>query len=260
MRVAARLGKLRGMLLLLALLGLVALCSAALGGRAATPRRAAILGAASAFTGTLVIGVPAFLFFPPLALLIAMPAAVFGILLGVAGHALAPLLTERSRTLSLSIATFAVVGLAFYSLATANAAATVPWPNPATTVRVQTWSGFSSLQWRLAVSNAHGSLVQDLWEDWGPADQANIYRTPGGSVVVIGAGMIASMVDLPDGQRPRAGTRSELDDGEAWTYVGAVVQRQGHLVFRAPAETPECIPTYGEGWIPVRRGRQTASC
>lgn len=259
MRVAARLGKLRGMLLLLALLGLVALCSAAMGARAATPRRAGILGAAGAFTGTLVIGVPAFLFFPPLALMIAAPAGVFGILLGVVGHALAPLLSERSRTLGLGIATSAFAVLAIYSLATPNAGATVPWPNPATTIRVQTW-GFSSLKWRLAVSNAHGSLVDELWEDWGPADQANIYRTPGGSVVVIGAGMIASMVDLPDGQRPRAGTRSELDDGEAWTYVGAVVQRNGHLVFRAPAETPECIPTYGEGWIPVRRGRQTASC
>ncbi len=247
------------MLLPIALLGLVALCSVALGRRAATPRRAGILGAASAFVGTLVIGVPAFLSFPPLALMIAVLAALFGLLLGVIGHTLSPLLTERSRTVGLSSAAFALAGLAIYSLATPNAGATIPWPNPATTIRVQTWGLFSS-KWRLAVSNTHGSLVEELWEDWGPADRANIYRTPGGSVAVIGGGSIASIVDLQDGKRPGAGTRSELDDGEAWTYVGAVVRREGHLVFLASAEMPECIPTYGEGSIPVRRRLQSGSC
>lgn len=248
------------MLLLAALLGLVAVGSVVLGSRAATPRRAVMLGAASAFAGTLVIAAPVFVLFPPLALLVAVPAALFGILVGVLGHALAPLLTGRRRTFGLGITTSALVGLALYALATPSAAATIPWPDAAVTIRVEVWAGFSSSRWRLGVSNAHGSLDVDLWEDWGPADQANVYRMPGGSVVVIGGGSLAAIIDLADGQRPRAGTRPEPDDGEEWTYAGAVVERQGTLVFLAPTEVPECIPTYGEGVIPVRLRLQSGSC
>lgn len=133
-----------------------------------------------------------------------------------------------------------------------NAEAKVPWPDRGTEVRIQIRGFLAPLYW-IVVENARGRTSRQLWLDWGPADEANLYRTPAGSVAVIGAGSVVAVIGLPPDGPPR---EEMVDPAEAdeWVYLGrmAWVGREMALRFFAAAAHAECIPLYGEGRIPVR--------
>ena len=153
-----------------------------------------------------------------------------------------------------------LVGGAVARCATApHTEAEVPWPDGGTTVRVAI-HGTLSAEWWVTARNARGSASASLWEDWGPARRANIYRTTDGSVAVIGAGSLAGVIGLPATGRPVALTHPDTRDGDAWQYLGGVVQSGGRLAF-VPAEIlRECIPLYGLGSVPVRAVYHDRSC
>lgn len=138
---------------------------------------------------------------------------------------------------------------------TPNAEVAVPWPDQAVKVRIQIW-GFLAPQYWVAVESPEGRISRQLWTNWGPADQANLYLTPEGSLAVIGGGALAAMIEAPAHAPPREVRPFETSDAEDWRYLGRAAWVDGALRFRAASEHRECIPLYGAGDVPVRRKYQ----
>lgn len=209
-------------------------------------------GAFASFLLALVIFPPALVVVP-----FALPVIMLlGALFGVAGWAMRRYLNPNMSAAGAMALAIAIVVIAAIPIEAPRVTAAVPWPaldaRPSIQIR-----GMDGTFW-VDVETPHGRYAQALWTDWGPARLANLYRTPRGSLVVIGGGWIAAIVELPASAAPRPGGNDEVTDGTDWTYVGAVAAVRGRdLRFYPPSELHECIPLYGEGHVPVRREFQS---
>lgn len=109
--------------------------------------------------------------------------------------------------------------------------------------------------WEAIVDNGSGSARIQLWKEWGPADYATFYTTPDGSLVIIG-GASTTIVEVDARTSPRVMDPQNWPapaSSDQWHFIGTV-ERTGdwEMIFRPPSETPECIPLFGEGWVPYR--------
>jgi hypothetical protein len=228
------------------------LLAAVPGASAAAWPTAMLLGgfgaALATFLLVLVVAPPAVVVLP----FVLFVGMVIGALWGAAGWAIRRALKPRYSVGGAVALAIAVVTIAATPLGEARVAAAVPWPVPDVHPSIQIRGGDGTF-W-VEVETPHGRYAQPLWTDWGPARRANLYRTPRGTLVVIGGGWIAAIIELPAAEAPRPGGNGELADGADWTYVGAVAAIRGRDPrFFSPSELRECIPLYGEGRVPVRR-------
>jgi hypothetical protein len=252
------------MALLIALLlicnPLLVVASTTLGRRARHWPAAAGAGAA---IGSLCTGIFSALMFFTTAYL-AFPAglvvgAPLGMLWGLIGYGLHRRLNRRAQIIGAGTYAIIVIAVVVHLLVTPFAQTAVPWPDRSIGVRIQIW-GLRSAAWWVEVRTPNGRLALALWEDWGPVDRANIYRTARGSVAVIGGGFLSPAIEFPTDAPPRLGTPGEVADASDWVYLGAVVQQGGGgLLFRPPSELRECIPLHGIGSVSVRKEFQAAS-
>lgn len=110
-------------------------------------------------------------------------------------------------------------------------------------------------RWEAIVENGSGSARIKLWEEWGPADYATFYTTPDGNLVIIG-GASTTIIDLNAKTSPQVMASQYWPapaSSDQWHFIGTV-ERTGasEMIFRPSPETPECIPLFGEGWVPYR--------
>ncbi|MBL6455022.1 hypothetical protein JMJ55_06780 [Belnapia sp. T6] len=237
---------------MIALLSLPAFCAVWLGGEAPSYLKAAVLGGMVGAFAAMIAGLMVVPFFLAVILFGAPWTVSIGAACGWIGHALRRHLGSRARTALRGSYLLAAIGAGLYGFLAPNAQAAVPWPDPEVSIRLSTW-GFHTSQWRMRVSTPNGSALQEMWENWGPATRANIYRTPLGSVAIAGAGSYGWVIEFAADGKPRPGGHRELADASQWTYIGAVVQRDSALVFVSPTQLPECVETFGEGTIPPGR-------
>lgn len=109
--------------------------------------------------------------------------------------------------------------------------------------------------WEAVVENGSGSARIQLWEEWGPADYATFYTTPDGNLVIIG-GASTTIIELDARPSPQVMDPKNWPapaSSDQWHFIGTV-ERTGawEMIFTPPSETPECIPLFGEGWVPYR--------
>jgi hypothetical protein len=239
-------------LLAFATLGGIVLTPLWLGSREPSAWRAAGAGALGCGVVVFLLGGAVAPFITVVAMFAFLGAAL-GPLIGVMGYAMARKTTAGARRVAFRGSALALVAAAAWGCSMPNGRTSVPWPDPGVRLQVENWGWWTSTWW-LTVTTGGGSVSVALWEDWGPANRGNIYRTPDGGIAVIGGGELAALVALPADGPPMPLRRAEDDDGDAWTYLGAVIARGGQLSFLSAAEMPECIRRYGEGSVRVRSG------
>lgn len=130
--------------------------------------------------------------------------------------------------------------------------AAVKLPMGDATARFQAWHGLlSSAPFRLRVDTPRGSMSTELWSDWGPASDINLYQTPENWLVGIGGGGTSVIIDVmnPNGPSLVLGAKQAKTNDEDWTYLGLAAGDS----FIPANEKPECIALFGAGYSPYRK-------
>lgn len=120
------------------------------------------------------------------------------------------------------------------------------------TARFQTWHGLlSSAPFVLRVDTPRGSLSAELWADWGPASDINLYQTPENWLVGIGGGGTTVLIDVMNSSGPRLliGAEQDKTNDADWKYIGVAVGDS----FVSASRIPECIALFGSGYSPYRK-------
>lgn len=129
----------------------------------------------------------------------------------------------------------------------------IPLPFDGSVVRIQVWQSFDSDgRYEAVVETPSGSAQHLLWNDWGPAQRANLYLTHDRRLVVIGGGGQSEMFSLPPHSPPKwvPYNQRPRESGDDWTYLGATA-----VDHRVPQE--ECIALFGAGSSPYRKAHQS---
>jgi hypothetical protein len=135
----------------------------------------------------------------------------------------------------------------------------IPVPLAGVNARIEVWGNTSSEgRFEIVVTTPSGNERHSLWEDWGPAQRVSLYLTADRRLVALGGGGIAEMIVIPLRTKPKwiPYANRPRENGDDWTYLGAIDRYRKHLLFYMPSQQKECVPLYGAGFSPYRKSHQ----